>query len=114
MSISYKISDHLNNLKYIHISNSVFNFYNTEANIAFAGVRTLVIWHSNNQAKGSTHKLELVGMPYYDISDTTKFRPSSDHAVLTNFIDDYCVKIFIQILRESKYNSILIMCQSTT
>lgn len=88
MSISYKISDHLNNLKYIHISNSVFNFYNTEANIAFAGVRTLVIWHSNNQAKGSTHKLELVGMPYYDISDTTKFKPSSDHAVLTNFIDD--------------------------
>lgn len=88
MSISYKISNHLNNLKYIHISNSVFNFYNTEANIAFAGVQTLVIWHSNNQAKGSTHKLELVGMPYYDISDTTKFRPSSDHAVLTNFIDD--------------------------
>lgn len=48
MSIFYKISDYLNNLKYIYIFNSVFNFYNIEVNIAFVGVRILVIWYFNN------------------------------------------------------------------
>lgn len=80
ISISYKISDHLN-LKYTHISNSV---------LIFIIQRQILLLLGSEPGSSGTLSVKLKGyiMPYYDISDSTKFRSSLDYAVLPNFIYD--------------------------
>lgn len=58
MSISNKISDHFN-LKYIHISNSVLIFIIQRQILLLLGSEPGSSGTLNNQAKGSTRKLEL-------------------------------------------------------